>query len=54
MLLNIIKKLNNDTYCKMNNRKSGISSTNHSGMAANISGISVGNIISVFGTYGVL
>lgn len=37
----------------MNNRKSAISSTNHSGIAANIAGISVGNIIVAFGMYGV-
>ncbi|KAE9537819.1 hypothetical protein AGLY_005791 [Aphis glycines] len=36
--------------CKMNNRKSAISSTNHSGVAANIIGTSSGNFISVFGS----
>jgi hypothetical protein len=44
---------NRKTYCKMNKRKSAMSSTNHSGIAANISGISVGNIILAFGMYGV-
>jgi len=46
---NTIKK---NTYCKIKYRKTAISETNHSGIAANISGIFVGNIISVFGING--
>lgn len=37
----------------MNSRKSAISSTNHSGVAAKISGTSAGKTISAFGMYGV-